>query len=87
MVVADKRLLVAGPPDVIDPQDPLGAFEGRKGGKLYVVNTGTGEKLVEHTLASPPVFNGAAAASGRLFIAETDGSISCFGQRPAGAIP
>jgi hypothetical protein len=87
MVVADKRLLVAGPPDVIDPQDPLGAFEGRKGGKLYVVNAATGEKLIEHALTSPPVFNGAVAASGRLFIAEADGSISCFGQRPAGAIP
>ena len=35
MVLAGSRLVVAGPPDVVDASDPLGAFEGRKGGLLY----------------------------------------------------
>jgi len=80
MVLTPGRLFVAGPPDVVDPKDPLGAFEGRKGGLLYAVDAASGEKLAEHTLSSPPVFNGAAAAGGRLYLAEEDGSITCFGK-------
>jgi outer membrane protein assembly factor BamB len=80
MVLAAGRLFVAGPPDVVDPSDPLGAFEGRKGGLLYTIDTASGERLAEHPLPSPPVFNGAAAAHGRLYVAEEDGSITCFGR-------
>ncbi|MHC4251314.1 MAG: outer membrane protein assembly factor BamB family protein [Planctomycetota bacterium] len=81
MVMARDRLFIAGPPDVIDPKDPLGAFEGRKGGLLYAIDSATGKKIAEHALHSPPVFNGAAAANGRLYIAHEDGSVSCFGAR------
>ena len=81
MVLAAGRLVVAGPPDVIDPRDPLGAFEGRKGGLLYVIDAATGKKLATHTLESPPVFNGAAAARGRLLVTSEDGSVTCFGKR------
>jgi len=81
MVLAGGRLVVAGPPDVVDPRDPLGAFEGRKGGLLYVMDAATGKKLAEHAMKSPPVFNGAAAARGRLFITSEDGSVTCFGKR------
>jgi outer membrane protein assembly factor BamB len=80
MVAARDRLFVAGPPDVVDPKDPLGAFEGRKGGRLYVVDSATGEKLAEHALPHPPVFNGMAAARGRLYVAGEDGSLACFGK-------
>ncbi|MFW6161533.1 MAG: PQQ-binding-like beta-propeller repeat protein, partial [Planctomycetota bacterium] len=80
MVLAGGHLVVAGPPDVVDPEDPLGAFEGRKGGLLYVVDAESGERVAEHTLPFPPVFNGAAAARGRLYLAETDGAVSCFGK-------
>ncbi len=80
MVLTADRLFVAGPPDVIDPKDPLGAFEGRKGGLLYTIDSASGEKLAEHTLPSPPVFNGAAAAHGRLYIADEHGNITCFGK-------
>jgi hypothetical protein len=78
MALTPEKLLVAGPPDVVDPDDPLGAFEGRKGGVLQVVDTASGGKLDEHRLPSPPVFNGIAAARGRLFLAEEDGSVSCY---------
>jgi len=81
MALAAGRLFAAGPPDVVDPKDPLGAFEGRKGGLLYVIDSATGERLASHTLPSPPVFNGAAAANGRLYLAAEDGSITCFGKR------
>ena len=81
MVLAGGRLIVTGPPDVVDPKDPLGAFEGRKGGALYVVEAGSGEKLAEHALPSPPVFNGAAAARGRLFVVTEDGTVTCWGPK------
>jgi hypothetical protein len=80
MVLTANRLVVAGPPDVVDPADPLGAFEGRKGGLLHVLDAATGETVAEHTLPSPPVFNGAAAANARLFITSEDGSVTCFAQ-------
>jgi len=79
MTVAGDRLFVAGPPDVVDPKDPLGAFEGRKGGVLRVADAATGNTVAEHRLPSPPVFNGVAAAGGRLFLACEDGSLACFG--------
>ena len=78
MVLAGDKLLVVGPPDVVDPDDPLGAFEGRAGGVLNVFDSTDGTKLLERRLVSPPVFNGAAVAGGRLFIAERDGSLVCF---------
>jgi len=81
MVLTPDRLYVAGPPDVVDPQDPLGAFEGRKGGLLYVFDSIAGKKTAEHRLDSPPVFNGAAAADGRLYVCGEDGSVGCFGSR------
>ena len=79
MVLTKDRLIVAGPPDVVDPADPLGAFEGRKGGALYVVDTKEGERVAEYTLPSPPVFNGAAAANGRLYLTLENGTVTCFG--------
>ena len=81
MVLTKDRLLVAGPPDVMDPADPLGAFEARKGGLLYVIDSATGKKLAEHKLPSPPVFNGAAATHRRLFITSEDGAVTCFAKR------
>ena len=80
MVAADKQLLLAGPPDVVDSEDPLGALEGRKGGLLYV-STKSGEKLAEHKLGSPPVFNGMAAAKGRLYVTTRDGHVVCMGAK------
>lgn len=81
MVVAGELLFTAGPPDVVDPKDPLGAFEARKGGWLNVFDTATGKKLAEYKLASPPVFSGAAAANSRLFITSENGSLSAFGDK------
>jgi outer membrane protein assembly factor BamB len=81
MALVGSHLCVAGPPDVVDSQDPLGAFEGRLGGQLHILDADTGRGISQHTLASPPVFNGIAAAHGRLFLTHEDGSISCFGKR------
>jgi outer membrane protein assembly factor BamB len=80
MLLAADRLCVAGPPDVVDAQDPLGAFEGRQGGSLHIFDAASGTQTVQHTLASPPVFNGIAASRERLYVTHEDGSVSCFGK-------
>jgi len=78
MVKAGNALFVAGPPDALDPDDPLGAFEGRKGAVLWAVSAEDGKKLAEYKLEKTPVFDGMAAARGRLYIACQDGSILCM---------
>ncbi|MFA7004383.1 MAG: PQQ-binding-like beta-propeller repeat protein, partial [Verrucomicrobiia bacterium] len=81
MAQTRDRLFVAGPPDVVDAKDPLGAFEDRLGGLLYAVDSTTGKKLAEQKLDAPPALNGIAAAAGRLYIATTDGKLVCMGRR------
>ena len=80
MVVTDGLLFVAGPPDVVDPADPLGAFEGRKGGILCAIDPASGETAWKRELSLPPVFNGLIAANGRLYVAMQDGKVACFGK-------
>ena len=46
---------------------------------LNVFDALSGKKLAEYKLDSPPVFNGAAAANGKLYISMEDGSLSSFG--------
>lgn len=79
MAVSENRLLVAGPPDILDPADPLGAFEARKGGRLRILSINDGSTLEEHELSSPPVFQGVAAARGRIFVSLKNGKLLSFG--------
>jgi hypothetical protein len=78
MLLAGKNLFFAGPPDVVGDEDPLAAFEGRKGGRLWAVSADDGKKLAEYELDSPPVWDGMAAADGRLYVSMTDGTIACY---------
>jgi len=78
MVRAGKTLFAAGSPDVVDPDDPHGAWEGRKGGVLAAFATADGKELARYALAAPPVWDGLAAAGGRLYVATTDGRILCM---------
>ena len=94
MVLAPQTLFIAGPPDVVDQEKTLAAFadpaalaklaeqvaahQGRKGGMLLAVSADEGETLAEYKLNSPPVFDGLAAARGRLYLAALDGTITCF---------
>ena len=78
MALAGQTLLAAGSPDVIDPQDPLAALEGRKGASLWLVSADDGKKLAERPLDTLPVFDGMAVAHGRLYLAMQDGEVVCF---------
>jgi len=78
MVVAGPTLFAAGTPDVVNPNDPWGAIGGKKGALLWAISTADGEKATEVKLASPPVFDGLAAANGRLFLSQQDGTLVCL---------
>jgi len=80
MVLAGKSLFVAGPPDTVAPDDPMAAFEGRKGAIVRAYSAADGKTRAEHKLDAPPVFDGLIAASGRLFMSTTDGHVVCLGQ-------
>ncbi|MHC4096136.1 MAG: outer membrane protein assembly factor BamB family protein [Planctomycetota bacterium] len=94
MVLADKTLFIAGPPDIIDeeetfknPDAPSAAsrlreqtdvYEGQKGSFLRVVSASDGKKLAEYKLESVPVWDSMAASNGRLYLATKNGKVLCF---------
>jgi outer membrane protein assembly factor BamB len=81
MALAGDKLFIAGPPDVVPEDDPLAAFEGRKGADLWAVSASTGQKLSEiRHLESPPVYDGLIAAKGCLYISTADGAVHCLGE-------
>jgi hypothetical protein len=77
-------LFVAGPPDVLEADDPYAAFEGRSDARLAAVSAADGTTLAEQQLDAPPVFDGLIAAAGRLYVSLEDGSIACLGPATAG---
>jgi len=79
MVLAGDRLFAAGPPDVLDPKDPLAAFEGRAGASLQVFSTKDGSQIKSYPLKSEPAFDGMSAAGGKLYLVTNDGKVICFG--------
>jgi outer membrane protein assembly factor BamB len=80
MALTPDRVYLAGAPDVVPEKDPLAAFEGRLGGELYVLDRKDGSERQRLKLPSPPVFNGIAAARGRLFLTLENGEVVCLGR-------
>ena len=78
MVLAGDVLFLAGSPDVLPAEDPLAAFEGRRGGRLWAISAENGKRVKKIELESPPVWDGMAAAYARLYIATKDGAVRCF---------
>jgi outer membrane protein assembly factor BamB len=78
MVKAGDAVFVAGAPDVLDPDDPHAAFEGRKGAHLVTISARDGKKLSGAKLEVPPVFDGLIAAGGRLFASLENGTVVCL---------
>ncbi len=94
MVLANDRLFVAGPRDVVDEKAMWGRsnapayqkkmaqqaawLRGQYGGVLQVFAKSDGQKLAELDLEHLPAFDGMIAANGSLYIATLDGSIVCY---------
>ncbi len=81
MVLAGKDLFVAGAPDVVPDDDPLAAYEGRKGSILMQVSAKDGTIKDRRELKTLPVFDGLIAAENRLFLSTKDGRVLCFGSK------
>ena len=77
MLRAGDTLFVAGLPGNALRSAP--AFEGKRGGGLCVVSTADGKTLQDYKLDSPPVFDGMAAANGRLYLTTQNGQVLCLG--------
>jgi outer membrane protein assembly factor BamB len=91
MVLANKTLFIAGPPDIIDEEqifknpdapgvarklrEQTSALDGKKGASLHVVSASDGKKLAEYRLETVPVFDGMAAANGRLYLSMKNGRV------------
>ena len=94
LCAAGDQLFVAGPPDVIDerfayrfPDDPdvqtllaqqEDAYTGAQGGSLWVVSKAYGRAMARYELDTIPVFDGMAAAAGRLYLSTVDGQVMSF---------
>ena len=74
-----KLLFVAGVPDRVDVDDPSASIEGRRGARLLVLSAATGDKAAAHDLDAPPVWDGMAAANGRLYMSMANGTVVCLG--------
>jgi len=81
MVLARDTLFMAGPPDVFATDGPAAAFANNKESFLCVISTEDGRELAKYKLNSSPVFDGMAAAHGRLYIATEDGSVLCLAEK------
>jgi hypothetical protein len=94
VVLAGDKLVVAGPPDVVDTEqtfqrygDPeaqkqlarqSAAMRDELGALLEVVSTEDGRTLSRLDLASQPVFDGMIAAGGSVYLATMDGRVVCL---------
>jgi outer membrane protein assembly factor BamB len=103
MCVAGDQLLVAGPADVVDeryayrhPDDPNvqallaqqeRAYAGEYGGRLWVVQKADGKAIARYALDTIPVFDGMAAAGGRLYLSTIDGRVKSLTARGIAALP
>ena len=94
MVLTDKVLFVAGPPDVEDEEESVKtlldpetqkklaeqseAFQGKRGALLVAVSRDGGEKLAAYSLDFVPRFDGLIAANGRLYMSTLSGEVLCL---------
>ena len=94
MVLANDRLFIAGPRDVVDEkqmwgrsndkayQDKMGEqaewLTGKHGSVMQVFSKKDGKKLAEHKLDCLPAFDGLIAARGSLYMVTADGSVQCY---------
>lgn len=96
MSLANDKLIVAGPADTLDEASLYGqftaeknqaklleqeaAFNGERGGHLWVMDKKTGTHLKELKLNSVPVFDGMAVSQGQVLLSQKNGELVLFGE-------
>jgi len=79
MVLAGKILFAAGPL-LTDPDNAPQAPAENRESLLLAISASDGTELARYRLDSAPIFDGMAAAFGRLYISMMDGSLLCMGR-------
>jgi hypothetical protein len=77
---AFERLAARDPAILKELEEQNEALEGRRGAKMWAVNTETGEQSTGLELTSPPVWDGITVAQGRVYVSTMDGRLQCFGK-------
>jgi hypothetical protein len=54
------------------------AWQGKRGGRLWVVASEDGRKVAEYGLDGVPVFDGMAVGGGRVLLSLTSGQVVCL---------
>jgi outer membrane protein assembly factor BamB len=73
-----EAMVLAG--DVLFAGGPVDRFRRVSGGELWAINPKDGRVVRTYSLEAPPVADGIAAASGRLYVAAHDGRLACYGR-------
>lgn len=76
LVVAGDVLFLAGPP--ADAFRSLPSWQGKRGVRLLAYSKQDGQLLSQQDLPALPVFDGFAAANGRLFLSLQNGELLCL---------
>ncbi len=79
MVLADKVIFVAGPR--IEKSDGQIDLNESRPAVLMAISASDGTELARYQLDSTPVFDGMAAAYGRLYISMEDGNLLCMSEK------
>ena len=82
MLKSGENLILGVAPVEIPDDDPNAAYEGRRGGSVWVCSTEDGNRVFECKLDAPTVWDGLAAANGKLFLSAVDGSVCCLAGVP-----
>jgi hypothetical protein len=96
MVKSNNRLHILGPREIRKQEDLFktvvsketqevvakqdAAIRGRRGALLLHVNASDGTIVSGHKLPTTPVFDGLASVKGRLYVALSDGTVTCLGE-------
>jgi outer membrane protein assembly factor BamB len=93
LAATSDTVFIAGPPDrfsaigdgaaaleLKDVELALASWNGERGGILYAAAAADGQELAQIKIPAPTVFDGMAAANGRLFLSLQDGSVICLGK-------
>jgi hypothetical protein len=91
LVLANDKLVVAGPPKLLDerksivaPDDPElvkaaedneAAWHGKKGGIMMIVNPADGSVLSQQNLPYAPTWDGLIVARGSIYMTTLDGQV------------
>ena len=78
LIGAGDNIFVGGMPDRVDPNYPFAVIEGQREGVLKVYDADSGDFVSDTALESPPVWDGIAAANGRLYLCLEDGGVMCI---------